>query len=109
MISGSRGTDDPVMATLFFIASNEARQLAHDVVHWLWIEAVTAAQEGVTEHVTRVNLPALKDLPAAVQLTGVPIRICDAAGAGVPVAGTAIFADPAGIAAANQRLRASLR
>jgi hypothetical protein len=41
IISGSRGTDDPTMATLPFMAAKTAKEQGHDVVLWLWNEAVT--------------------------------------------------------------------
>ena len=40
IISGSRGTDDPTMATLPLMAAKTAREQGHDVVLWLWNEAV---------------------------------------------------------------------
>ena len=36
IISGSRGTDDPTMATLPFMAVKVAKEQGHDVVLWLW-------------------------------------------------------------------------
>ncbi len=41
IISGSRGTDDPTMATLPFMAAKVAKEQGHDVVLWLWNESVT--------------------------------------------------------------------
>ena len=35
LISGSRGTDDPTMATLPFMAAKTAKEQGHDVVVWL--------------------------------------------------------------------------
>lgn len=78
IISGSRGTDDPTMATLPFMAAKVAREQGHDVVLWLWNEAVTVARAGVAEHVTGVNLTPLKELLAAVQAAGVPLWVCGA-------------------------------
>lgn len=78
IISGSRGTDDPTMATLPFMAAKTAKEQGHDVVLWLWNEAVTLGRKGVTDHVTGVNLTPLKDLLTAVQAAGVPIWICGA-------------------------------
>lgn len=78
IISGSRGTDDPTMATLPFMAAKTAKEQGHDVVLWLWNEAVTVARKGVADHVTGVNLSPLKDLLAAVQAAGVPIWVCGA-------------------------------
>ena len=67
MISGSRGTDDPTMATLPFMAAKTAKEQGHDVVLWLWNEAVTLGRKGTAEHVVGVNLTPLKELLAAVQ------------------------------------------
>ena len=35
IISGSRGTDDPTMATLPFMAAKVAKEQGHEVVLWL--------------------------------------------------------------------------
>ncbi|MFO1418077.1 MAG: DsrE family protein [Methylotetracoccus sp.] len=78
IVSGSRGTDDPTMATLPFIAAKAARDQGHDVVLWLWNEAVVLARRGVADHVTGVNLTPLKDLLSALQAAGVPIWVCGA-------------------------------
>ena len=78
IISGSRGTDDPTMATLPFMAAKTAKEQGHDVVLWLWNEAVTIGRKGTADHVTGVNLTPLKDLLAAVQAAGVPIWVCGA-------------------------------
>jgi predicted peroxiredoxin len=78
IISGSRGTDDPTLATLPFIAAKVAKEQGHDVVLWLWSEAVSLARKGVAEHVTGVNLTPLKDLLAAIQAAGIPIWVCGA-------------------------------
>jgi predicted peroxiredoxin len=67
IISGSRGTDDPTMATLPFMAAKAAKEQGHDVVVWLWNEAVTLGRKGMADHVAEVNLTPLKDLLAAVQ------------------------------------------
>ena len=56
IISGSRGTDDPTMATLPFMAAKTAKEQGHDVVLWLWNEAVTSARKGSADHVVGVNL-----------------------------------------------------
>lgn len=78
IISGSRGSDDPTMATLPFMAAKVAKEQGHDVVLWLWNEAVTLGRKGVADHVIGVNLTPLKDLLAAVQAAGVPIWVCGA-------------------------------
>ena len=55
IISGSRGTDDPTMATLPFMAAKTAKEQGHDVVLWLWNEAVTLGRKGTADHVTGVG------------------------------------------------------
>ena len=78
IISGSRGTDDPTMATLPFMAAKVAKEQGYEVVLWLWNEAVTLGRKGTTDHVTGVNLTPMKDLLAAVQAASIPIWICGA-------------------------------
>ena len=78
IISGSRGTDDPTMATLPFMAVKTAREQGHDAILWLWNEAVTLGRKGTADHVHGVNLTPLKDLLAALQAVGVPIWVCGA-------------------------------
>ncbi len=78
IISGSRGTDDPTMATLPFMAAKTAKDQGHDVVLWLWNEAVMLGRKGVADHVIGVNLTPLKELLGAVQAAGIPIWVCGA-------------------------------
>lgn len=78
IISASRGTDDPTMATLPFMAAKVAKEQGHDVVLWLWNEAVTLGRKGTADHVQGVNLTPLKDLLAATQAAGVSIWVCGA-------------------------------
>jgi predicted peroxiredoxin len=78
IISGSRGTDDPTMATLPFMASKVAKEQGHDVILWLWNEAVTLGRKGTADHIVGVNLTPLKDLLAAIQVAGIPIWVCGA-------------------------------
>ena len=78
IISGSRGTDDPTMATLPFMAAKTAKEQGHNVVLWLWNEAVTLGRKGTADYVTGVNLTPLKDLLAAVQAAHIPIWVCGA-------------------------------
>lgn len=78
IISGSRGTDDPTMATLPFLAAKSAYDQGHDVVLWLWNEAVTLGRKGTADHVTGVNLPPLKEVLEAVQAAQIPIWVCGA-------------------------------
>ncbi|MCI0624190.1 MAG: DsrE family protein [Acidobacteria bacterium] len=78
IISGSRGTDDPTMATLPFMAAKAAKEQGHDVVLWLQNEAVVLARKGVADHVTGVNLTPLKDLLTGLQAASIPIWVCGA-------------------------------
>lgn len=111
MISGSRGTDDPTMATLPFMAAKTAKEQGHDVVLWLWNEAVTLARKNTADHIVGVNLTALKDLLAAVQVAQVPIWVCGACavarqiGAADLVAGATIKGMPDYIRAVAERDR----
>ena len=111
MISGSRGTDDPTMATLPFMAAKTAKEQGHDVVLWLWNEAVSLARKGTAEHVAGVNLTPLKDLLAAVQAADIPLWVCGACavarqiGPGDLVTGAMIKAMPDYIKAITERDR----
>lgn len=111
IVSGSRGTDDPTMATLPFIAAKAAHDQGHEVVIWLWNEAVVLARRGVADHVTGVNLTPLKDLLSALQAAGVPIWVCGACaiarqiGDGDLVSGASIKGMPDYIAAVLDRDR----
>ncbi len=78
LISGSRGTDDPTLATLPFMAAKTAKEQGHDVVLWLWSEAVTLSRKGTADHVVGVNLTPLKDLLTAVQTAKIPLWVCGA-------------------------------
>lgn len=78
IIPGSRGTDDPTMATLPFMAAKTAKEQGHDVILWLWNEAVVLPRKGVADHVTGVNLTPLKDLLAGLQAANIPIWVCGA-------------------------------
>ncbi|MDH5574989.1 MAG: DsrE family protein [Nitrospirota bacterium] len=78
LISGSRGTDDPTLATLPFMAAKTAKEQGHDVVLWLWSEAVTLGRKGTADHVIGVNLTPLKDILAAVQAAHIPLWVCGA-------------------------------
>lgn len=92
MISGSRGTDDPTMATLPFMAAKTAKEQGHDVILWLWNEAVTLGRKGAADHVYGVNLTPLKDLLAAVQGAGVPIWVCGACAVARQIQGSDLVA-----------------
>jgi len=111
IISGSRGTDDSTMATLLtFMAAKVAKEQGHEVVLWLWNEAVTLGRKG-TADVTGVNLTPLKDLLTAVQAANIPIWVCGACavarqiGAGDLVAGATIKGMPDYIKAVAERDR----
>lgn len=78
IISGSRGTDDPTMATLPFMAAKVAQEQGHDVILWLWNEAVVLSRKATADHVTGVNLTPLKDVLAAIQAANIPIWVCGA-------------------------------
>ncbi|MCX5723602.1 MAG: DsrE family protein [Nitrospirae bacterium] len=111
IISGSRGTDDPTMATLPFMAAKVAKEQGHDVILWLWNESVTLGRKGAADHVTGVNLTPLKDLLAAVQAAHIPIWVCGACavarqiGVGDLVSGATIKGMPDYIKAAAERDR----
>jgi len=92
IISGSRGTDDPTMATLPFMAAKTAKEQGHDVVLWLWNEAVTLGRKGTADHVQGVNLNPLKDLLSAVQAAGVPIWVCGACAVARQIGGSDLVA-----------------
>ena len=62
IISGSRGTDDPTMATLPFMAAKTAKEQGHDVVLWLWNEAVTLGRKGTADYIHGVNLTDRKSV-----------------------------------------------
>jgi len=111
IISGSRGTDDPTTATLPFMAAKSAKEQGHDVVLWLWNEAVTLGRKGTADHVVGVNLSPLKDLLAALQAANIPIWVCGACAvarqisAGDLVAGATIKGMPDYIRAVAERDR----
>lgn len=92
IVSGSRGTDDPTMATLPFMAAKTAKEQGHDVVLWLWNEAVTLGRKGVADHLTGVNLTPLKELLGVVQAAGVPIWVCGACAVARQIDGTDLVA-----------------
>jgi predicted peroxiredoxin len=92
IISGSRGTDDPTMATLPFVAAKAAKEQGHDVVLWLWNEAVTLGRKGTADHVHGVNLTPLKDLLAGVQAAYIPIWVCGACAVARQIGGADLVA-----------------
>lgn len=92
IISGSRGTDDPTMATLPFVAAKAAKEQGHDVVLWLWNEAVMLGRKGTVDHVTGVNLTPLKDLLAGIQAASIPIWVCGACAVARQIGGADLVA-----------------
>jgi predicted peroxiredoxin len=78
VIAGSKGTDDPTMATLVFLAAKAAKEQGHEVIIWLQGEAVVLARKGMVDGVQGVGLPALKVVANAVQLLDVPLWVCSA-------------------------------
>ncbi len=78
MISASKGTDDPTMATLPFIAAKVATEEGHQVTLWLQNEAVVLAKKGIVEVVQGVGLKPLKELATVLQAAQVPLWVCQA-------------------------------
>ncbi len=78
IISGSYGTDNPTMATLPFMAAKTAQEQGHDVVLFLWNEAVTLARSGIGDYVIGVNLTPLREIITAIVSTVIPIWVCGA-------------------------------
>jgi predicted peroxiredoxin len=76
VIAGSKGTDDPTMATLPVIPSQAAHEQGHDVVLWLQAEAVVLAKKGVVDGVQGVGLPTLKVLANTILSQGIPLWEC---------------------------------
>lgn len=66
------------MGTLPFMAAKTAKEQGHDVILWLWNEAVTLGRKGTADHVTGVNLTPLKELLTALGSAGIPIWVCGA-------------------------------
>ena len=88
-----------------------AKEQGHEVVLWLWNEAVTLGRKGIADHVAGVNLTPLKELLAAVQAANIPIWVCGACavarqiGTGDLVAGATIKGMPDYIKAVAERDR----
>ncbi len=76
IISASKGTDDPTMATLAFIAAKVATDEGHQVILWLQNEAVVLAKKGIVEGIQGVGLKPLKELAAALESANVTIWVC---------------------------------
>jgi uncharacterized protein involved in oxidation of intracellular sulfur len=74
------------------MAAKTAKEQGHDVVLWLWNEAVTLGRKGVADHVAGVNLTPLKDLLAAVQASGVTIWVCGACAVARQIGGADLVA-----------------
>jgi len=56
------------------MAAKFAKEQGHDVVLWLWREAVTLSRKGTAGYVMGVFLTPLQDL-LAVQEAKIPIRV----------------------------------
>jgi predicted peroxiredoxin len=78
IIAASKGTDDPTMATLAYIAAKVATDDGHQVVLWLQGEAVVLARKGMVDGVQGVGLKPLKELAIALESAGVPLWVCQA-------------------------------
>ncbi|RMH35894.1 MAG: sulfur reduction protein DsrE [Nitrospirae bacterium] len=78
VVAASKGTDDPTMATLPFIAAKAAKEQGHEVILWLQGEAVVLARRGVVDAVHGVGLPPLKEIAEAVRGAGVALWVCSA-------------------------------
>lgn len=77
VVAGHRGTDDPTMAALPFMAAKAAKGLGHTVSLWLFNEAVMLVKKGVAENVLPVGLPPLKEALTEIVNGGVTIYVCD--------------------------------
>ncbi len=78
IISALKGTDDPTMATLAFIAAKVATDEGHQVILWLQNEAVVLAKKAIVEGIQGVGLKPLKELAAALESANVTIWVCQA-------------------------------
>jgi predicted peroxiredoxin len=78
IIAASKGTDDPTMATLAYIAAKVATDDGHQVVLWLQGEAVVLARKGMVDGVQGVGLKPLKELAIALESARVPLWVCQA-------------------------------
>ena len=76
VISSSRGTDDPTMATLPFLAAKVAKEQGNEVTLWLQNEAVIVAKKGVADSIQGTGIPALKDVLQAVIESKTEIWVC---------------------------------
>ena len=70
----------------------QAKEQGHDVVLWLWNEAVTLGRKGTADHVHGVNLTPLKDLLAAVQAANIPLWVCGACAVARQIGGADLVA-----------------
>ena len=80
------------MATLPFVVVKAAKEQGHDVVLWLWNEAVTLGRKGTADHVHGVNLTPLKDLLAGVQAANIPVWLCGACAVARQIGGNDLVA-----------------
>ncbi len=76
LISAKRGTDNPTLATLPYIAAKAAKAQGHEPVIWLWDEATALARAGAADPVVGVNIKPLKEVLAEVTEMQIPIWVC---------------------------------
>ena len=57
------------------MATKTAKEQGHDVVLWMWREAVTLSRKGTAGNVMGVNLTPLQDLLTAVHGAKIPLRV----------------------------------
>ncbi len=77
VVAAFRGSDDPTMASLPWIAAKVSNEKGHGVTLWLFNEAVMVCKKGVADNIHPVGLPPLKDVLADVLKLGVKIFVCD--------------------------------
>ena len=82
IVAVSAGTNDPTQATLGMLAGKAAKDKGHDVAIWLQGEAAVIANRHVYGAIQGVNMPAMKDIVAALLAAKVPLWVCEACGKG---------------------------
>ncbi|MFQ5978678.1 MAG: DsrE family protein [Candidatus Heimdallarchaeota archaeon] len=80
IFTGSKGTDDPTMATFPFIMAKTAKEMQPDaeVTIGLMGEAVNCVRKGVAQHVVTVGHGTLKEFLDFAVEKNLPIMICGA-------------------------------
>ena len=80
IFGGSKGTEDPTMATFPFIMAKAAKELHPDaeVAIGLLSEAVNCVRKGVAQHVVTVGHGTLKEFLDFAVEKNMPILICGA-------------------------------